>query len=109
MDPTGVISQSMTPDSPLRRWRLKRKLTQGQLATLCGVKMQTVARWERAEQDGGRKPTGRGLVELIRHTKLPAEALLFPETYLREHPEFLQAWASESRGPGRPPEGRTQA
>ena len=102
MTPDGVISGVMTPDSPLRRWRRKRGLTQGQLAKLCGVNLQTVARWEKAEQAGGRKPTGEALLCLIRETKIPTEGLLFPERYLREHPGYLEAWASGPRRPGRP-------
>jgi transcriptional regulator with XRE-family HTH domain len=102
MRPVGVISGAMTPDSPLRRWRRKRGLTQGQLAKLCGVNLQTVARWEKAEQEGGRKPTGEALLCLIKETKIPAEGLLFPERYLRDHPDYLSRWASGPRSPGRP-------
>jgi transcriptional regulator with XRE-family HTH domain len=102
MNPVGVISWGMTPDSPLRRWRRKQQLTQGQLAKRCGVNLQTVARWEKAEEKGGRKPTGDALLCLMRETKIPAEGLLFPKRYLQQHPEYLQAWASGPRRPGRP-------
>jgi transcriptional regulator with XRE-family HTH domain len=99
----GVKSWGMTPDSPLRRWRRKHGLTQGELAKRCGVNLQTVARWEKAEQKGaGRKPTGEALLCLMRETKIPAEGLLFPERYLREHPSYLAAWASGPRRRGRP-------
>jgi transcriptional regulator with XRE-family HTH domain len=112
MNPSGVISKGMTPDSPLRRWRRKHGFTQGQLAKSCGVAPQSVARWERAEQEGGRSPTGEALVRLIALTKIPAEALIFPERFLREHPTYLVDWASgpQQRGrPKQPPEGESRA
>jgi transcriptional regulator with XRE-family HTH domain len=102
MSPNGVIFRGMTPDSPLRRWRRKHGFTQGQLAKSCGVAMQTVARWERAEQEGGRSPTGQALVRLIQLTKIPAEGLIFPESYLREHPMYLEQWATGPQLRGRP-------
>ncbi len=102
MPQIGVISGGMTPDSPLRRWRRKHGMTQEQLALACDVAPQTVARWERAEQPGGRKPTGEALLRVMRITKIPAEALIQPESFLREHPTYLAAWATEARGRGRP-------
>jgi transcriptional regulator with XRE-family HTH domain len=109
MKQAGVISGDMTPDSPLRRWRRKHGFTQGQLAKSCGVAPQTVARWEKAEQEGGRSPTGQALVRLIELTKIPAEGLIFPERFLREHPSYLGVWATEPQPRGRPrqqpPEG----
>ena len=45
-----------------------------------------VARWEKAEQKGGRKPAAEALLCLLRVTGIPAEGLLFPERYLDEHP-----------------------
>jgi transcriptional regulator with XRE-family HTH domain len=91
-----------TPDSPLRRWRRQHRFTQGQLGRACGVTGNTVARWEKAEQEGGRKPAGEALVRLIDQTHLAVEALVYPERYLREHPHFFIAWASEAQGRGRP-------
>jgi transcriptional regulator with XRE-family HTH domain len=111
MQPHGVISGSVTPDSPLRRWRRKHGFTQGQLGRACGVTGNTVARWEKAEQDGGRTPAGEALVRVIDQTHLPVEALVYPERYLREHPGFLAAWASEAQRRGRPkrPPGEGEA
>jgi transcriptional regulator with XRE-family HTH domain len=112
MKQSGVISMRMTPDSPLRRWRRKNGFTQGQLARSCGVAMQTVARWERAEQPGGRSPTGDALVRLAELTRIPLEGLIAPERYLREHPNYLAQWATgpQRRGrPKRPPEEGGQA
>jgi transcriptional regulator with XRE-family HTH domain len=106
MQQRGIKSEGMTPDSPLRRWRRKHGFTQGQLGRACGVTGNTVARWEKAQQDGGRKPMGVALVRLIDQTHLPAEALVYPEDYLRQHPTFLAAWASGAQRRGRPPRSR---
>jgi transcriptional regulator with XRE-family HTH domain len=93
----------MTPDSPLRRWRRKHRLTQAAVAERCEVTPTTVARWEKAERRGGRKPAGDALVRLIALTHLPAEALILPERYLTEHSTFLSPWALSGQGRGRPP------
>jgi transcriptional regulator with XRE-family HTH domain len=98
----GVVYGAVTPDSPLRRWRRKHGHTQDWLAQQCGVTVTAVARWEKAEQKGGRKPTGEALLCLLRVTGIPAEGLLFPERYLAEHPTYLGSWTSEPQRRGRP-------
>jgi transcriptional regulator with XRE-family HTH domain len=108
MNHSGVVYGAVTPDSPLRRWRRKHGHTQAWLARRCGVTVTAVARWEKAEQKGGRKPIGEALLCLLDVTGIPAEGLIFPQRYLQEHPSYLAAWASEAqrRGrPKRPPEG----
>ena len=109
MSQAGVLYGAVTPDSPLRRWRQKHGHTQAWLAGQCGVTVGTVARWEKAEQPGGRKPAGEALLCLLRVTGIPAEGVLFPERYLAENPTYLAAWASEPQRRGRPrkqpPEG----
>jgi transcriptional regulator with XRE-family HTH domain len=102
MNHGGVIWGNVTPDSPLRRWRRKHGHTQAWLARRCGVTVTTVARWEKAEQRGGRQPTSTVLLCLLDVTGLPAESLIFPERYLQDHPTFLSAWASEPQRRGRP-------
>jgi len=102
MQPAGVFFDAMTPDSPLRRWRRQHRLTQKQLAAECGVTPTTVARWEKAEKDGGRKPAGDALVRLIAVTHLPAEALIQPGQFLARHPTYLGQYASAGQGRGRP-------
>jgi transcriptional regulator with XRE-family HTH domain len=106
MQPTGVIFEGVTPDSPLRRWRRKHGFTQTSLAARCGVSANAVARWEKAKQEGGRKPAGEALICLMALTRLPAEALIFPERYLRDHPAYLEAWASAPQRRGRPKRSR---
>jgi transcriptional regulator with XRE-family HTH domain len=113
MNQAGVVCGAMTPDSPLRRWRRKHRRTQAWLARQCAVTVTAVARWEKAEQKGGRKPAGEALLCLTDVTRIPAEGLLFPERYLAEHPTYLAAWTSEPQRRGRPkrqpPEGGTGA
>jgi transcriptional regulator with XRE-family HTH domain len=102
MSQAGVLYGAVTPDSPLRRWRQQHGHTQAWLAAQCGVTVGTVARWEKAEQPGGRKPAGEALLCLLRVTSIPAEGLLFPERYLTENPTYLAAWASSPQRRGRP-------
>jgi transcriptional regulator with XRE-family HTH domain len=85
-------------DTPLRRWRHRRGITQAQLAELCGVTGNTIARYE----EGRRIPRGAQLDRLIELTRLPTDALVRPKRYLEEHPNFLLRWAS----PEPPPRGR---
>jgi hypothetical protein len=39
---------------------------------------------------------------LIEITEMSADALMFPERYLIEHPEFLARWAEQPPRRGRP-------
>jgi transcriptional regulator with XRE-family HTH domain len=88
----------MAMDSPLRRWRRKHHKTQAEVGQQCGVTKNTVARWEQAF----RVPRGAALLRLMEVTGLTAEALMFPERYLQEHPHFLSAWAEQPPRRGRP-------
>jgi transcriptional regulator with XRE-family HTH domain len=98
----GVIFRGMTPDSPLRRWRRSQNMTQEELAKRCGVSHNTASRWEKAQGQGWRTPTGDALLRLLELTQIPLEGLLHPQEYLREHPDYLGAWATGPRGRGRP-------
>lgn len=73
-------------DHPVKRWRRKYHLTQAQLAERCGVRVNTVARWERGEQI----PRGAYLDRLLDLTGLPTDAVVRPARFLDEHPTFLQ-------------------
>jgi transcriptional regulator with XRE-family HTH domain len=96
-----IYSQGMAMDSPLRRWRRKYGVTQAQLAQRCGVSINTVARWEQAS----RIPSGPHVQVLIEVTGLSAEALMFPQRYLRQHPNLLERWAEQPPRRGRPKGG----
>src|SRR5918911_4091606 len=91
------IFSSMAMDSPLRRWRRANRLTQQELAERCGVKFTTIARYEQAIH----LPSRAYLEALIRVTGLPADALVRPEQFLAEHPDFLAEWAEEVPSRGR--------
>jgi transcriptional regulator with XRE-family HTH domain len=92
----------MAMDSPLRRWRRSQGLTQKQLAERLGVHMSTVAKYEQRF----RVPREEELRTLADVTGLSLDAILFPETYLQEHPEFLAEWAELPPRRGRYPEPR---
>jgi transcriptional regulator with XRE-family HTH domain len=93
-----IYSRDMAMDSPLRRWRRKYGVTQEQIAQRCGVSTNSIARWEQAN----RVPSGPHVRKLIEITGLSADALMFPERYLAEHPEFLARWAEQPPRRGRP-------
>jgi transcriptional regulator with XRE-family HTH domain len=88
----------MAMDSPLRRWRHQHHLSQAALAACCEVRPDTISRYEQ----GTRTPRGEELERLMDVTGLPADALVLPRRYLRDHPEFLAAWATEPPRRGRP-------
>jgi transcriptional regulator with XRE-family HTH domain len=94
----GIYLRGMAMDSPLRRWRRQARVTQEALARQCGVTKNTVARWEQAD----RMPSGPHVKTLIELTGLSADALMFPERYLIDHPEFLERWAEIPPRRGRP-------
>jgi transcriptional regulator with XRE-family HTH domain len=79
-------------DHPLTRWRQKHRKTQAELAQLCGIRQGTLARYE----SGTRIPRGTHLEKLMEVTGLPAEALVLPERFLAQRPDFLR--------PKRPPD-----
>jgi transcriptional regulator with XRE-family HTH domain len=97
-----TIFHGMAIDSPLRRWRKANGYTQGQLADLLRVHIDSVNRWEQ----GKRGPQRNTLAQVMAITALPAEAILFPKRYLQEHPEYLSAYAEQPPRRGRPPRQR---
>jgi transcriptional regulator with XRE-family HTH domain len=87
------------PDTPLKRWRRQAGLTQAALAARCGVRVNTIARWERGEH----VPWGNYLETLLHLTGLPTDALVRPTRFLAVHPDFLCDYASPALRRGRPP------
>lgn len=73
-------------DHPLTRWRHQHEKTQVELSQLSGIRQGTLARYE----SGTRIPRKAHLLTLMQVTGLPLEALIFPDTYLQEHPDFLR-------------------
>lgn len=55
---------------PLKAYRSREKLTQGQLAKLLGVERETVGRWET-----GRNPDSKLLPRIAARTGIPAKEL----------------------------------
>lgn len=50
----------VTNDSPISRIRIQRRLTQAQLAKLCGTSTNNISRWE----IGAATPNGKNLMKL---------------------------------------------
>src|SRR5262245_2258160 len=89
----------MKQDTPLRRWRISRGLTQVQAGEKCGMAHKVFARYETAE----RLPYPMLLAGLQKCTGLSFDALLHPVEYLAKHPDFLAAGAKPiQQGPGFP-------
>jgi transcriptional regulator with XRE-family HTH domain len=88
-------------DTPLRRWRIAKGLTQEQAGALVGkegVKHTAFSRYERGE----RMPSDV-LQDLHELTGLSYEALLRPKEYLEKHPNVLAKGVREvQKSPGRP-------
>jgi transcriptional regulator with XRE-family HTH domain len=89
-------------DSPLRRWRRSQGLTQAELADRLEVHMSTVAKYEQRF----RIPREEELARLAEVTELSLEAILFPERYLQDHPDFLAQFAEVPPRRGRYPRQR---
>jgi transcriptional regulator with XRE-family HTH domain len=94
-----TIFHGMAIDSPLRRWRKANGYTQEQLAALVGTHLDSVNRWEQ----GKRAPHSQTLARLMAITGLPSDAIIFPVRYLREHADYLSAYAELPPRRGRPP------
>jgi transcriptional regulator with XRE-family HTH domain len=96
--------EHMAMDTPLRRWRRSQGLKQADLDARLGVPEGSIARWEQTL----RIPHKETLERLADFTGLPVEAIMYPERYLREHPDFLEAFAEQPPRRGRrkqePPE-----
>jgi transcriptional regulator with XRE-family HTH domain len=99
------MMEHMAMDTPLRRWRRSQGLKQRDLDARLGVPKGSIARWEQLL----RTPSGQWLEHLADSTGLSLEAILYPERFLREHPDFLATWAEVPPRRGRrkqpPPEG----
>jgi transcriptional regulator with XRE-family HTH domain len=89
----------MAMDSPLRRWRKSQNVTQAELGRRCGVPESTIAKWEQQFS----RPRDKRLAKLAEVTGLSLDAILFPERYLEEHPDFLATWAEQPPRRGRYP------
>ncbi len=99
------IVEHMAMDTPLRRWRRSQGLKQADLDARLGVPEGSIARWEQTL----RIPRKDTLERLADFTGLPVEAIMYPERYLREHPEFLVDFAEQPPRRGRrkrQPEGQ---
>jgi transcriptional regulator with XRE-family HTH domain len=81
--PHAVVSFSM--DHPLGRWRAWHQISQEALAQRCGLSQKAISAYEL----GTRVPRDQSLKRLVEVTGLPLEALVFPEQFLRDHPDFL--------------------
>jgi transcriptional regulator with XRE-family HTH domain len=102
--------EHMAMDTPLRRWRRSQQLRQEDLDARLGVPKGSIARWEQTL----RIPRKETLERVADFTGLPIEAIMYPERFLREHPEFLATWAEQPPRRGRrkqpkppPAEGET--
>jgi transcriptional regulator with XRE-family HTH domain len=76
------------PTHPLRLWRNRYGITQGQLAQRTGLTQGAISHFEQYI----RIPVGDVLEELRRHTGLPTDAFVRPMQFLREDPDFLQKY-----------------
>jgi transcriptional regulator with XRE-family HTH domain len=81
--PNGVLYGAM--DHPLTRWRARHQVSQDELGQRCQLSQKTISAYEL----GTRVPRGESLKRLQAETGLPLGALLFPEEFLQEHPDFL--------------------
>jgi DNA-binding XRE family transcriptional regulator len=93
-DPGGLMVAVMRrrqpsdkPPHPLRQWRDQRSLSQEQLAEMTGISQGMISHIERYF----RNPRIDILKVLLEHTGLPTDALILPERFLEEHPDFFSA------------------
>jgi len=93
-----VLSCNM--DHPLGRWRHRRQMSQDALGKLCGLSQKAISAYE----SGTRVPRGESLRRLAEVTGLPLEALMFPDAFLQERPNFLMD-PPRQRKRRQPPEG----
>ena len=73
------------PPHPLRQWRERRGLSQEQLADMTGWTQGMMSHLERYF----RIPLGDALGALLAQTGLPTDALIRPQRFLAEYPDFL--------------------
>jgi transcriptional regulator with XRE-family HTH domain len=89
-------------DHPLGRWRARHQISQDALGRRCQLSQKAISAYE----SGTRIPRSAALTRLVRETGLPLEALIFPEAFLRDHPDFLiEPPRQRKRRPRAPEEG----
>jgi transcriptional regulator with XRE-family HTH domain len=72
-------------DHPIGRWRARHHVSQEELGRRCQLSQKAISAYE----SGTRIPRGDSLRRLQAETGLPLEALIFPQAFLRDHPDFL--------------------
>jgi transcriptional regulator with XRE-family HTH domain len=92
-------------DHPIGRWRHLHQVSQEELGRRCQLSQKTISAYE----SGTRVPRGPSLLRLMEVTGLPLEALIFPDAYLRDHPDFLTEPPRQRKRRQRPPAGGTDA
>jgi transcriptional regulator with XRE-family HTH domain len=93
-----VIKEVQALDTPLRRWRLERNLTQTEAGDMIGVEQRNYSRYELGEKHIPYKY----LEKIHELTKIPYLGLLNPQKFLREHPDFLAHGKRPLQGRGWP-------
>jgi transcriptional regulator with XRE-family HTH domain len=86
--------QSDKPAHPLRQWRERYGVSQGQLASLTGLTQGMISHIERYF----RIPLDDALEELLKHTGLPTDAFIRAERFLEEQPDFLRKYRRPGKG-----------
>jgi transcriptional regulator with XRE-family HTH domain len=82
------------PPHPLRQWRDQHGLSQDELAERCGVGQGMISHIERYF----RVPRKSTLIKLQDYTGLPTDALMFPERFLQENPNYFRTKRGRRRG-----------
>jgi transcriptional regulator with XRE-family HTH domain len=83
------------PPHPLRQWRDQHGLSQDELAEHCGVGQGMISHIERYF----RVPRKSTIIKLQDYTGLPTEALMFPERFLEQNPNYFRS--KKGKGPRR--------
>jgi transcriptional regulator with XRE-family HTH domain len=83
------------PPHPLRQWRDQHGLSQDELAERCGVGQGMISHIERYF----RVPRKSTIIKLQETTGLPTEALMFPERFLEQNPNYFRSKPGKGRGP----------
>jgi transcriptional regulator with XRE-family HTH domain len=81
------------PPHPLRQWRDLHGLSQDELAERCGVGQGMISHIERYF----RIPRKSTIIKLQDYTHLPTEALMFPERFLEQNPNYFRT--KRGKGP----------
>ncbi len=81
------------PQHPLRLWREREGLSQGDLARACHLTQAMISFIE----SGLRIPQGKALEDLRAFTGLPTDAFVRAEYFLQEEPDFLRKYRRPSK------------